>query len=140
MTGAVVRPVRAADHAFLTEHERHISADELHGVIARGRVLVSEVDGAAAGWLRWGLFWDQIPFMNLLMVLEPHRGRGLGRALVEVWERAMAADGHSLVLTSTLATESAQHLYRHLGYVDSGSLLLPGEPTELVLRKELTPA
>jgi ribosomal protein S18 acetylase RimI-like enzyme len=47
-----------------------------------------------------------------------------------------------MVLTSTVSAETAQHLYRRLGYrrlgyVDSGALLLPDEPAELLLRKPL---
>jgi hypothetical protein len=36
-----------------------------------------------------------------------------------------------------VSAESAQHFYRKLGYVDSGALLLPDEPAELLLRKDL---
>jgi hypothetical protein len=57
--------------------------------------------------------------------------------VVETWEEAQLAAGHPLVLTSTVAAETAQHLYRELGYVDTGALLLPDEPTELILRKDL---
>lgn len=84
-----------------------------------------------------GLFWDQVPFMNLLWVVEHWRGQGIGTTLVKAWEKAHLAHGHTLVLTSTSSAERAQHLYRRLGYVDSGSLLLPQEPTELILRKLL---
>lgn len=44
---------------------------------------------------------------------------------------------HGRVLTSTVSAERAQHLYRRLGYVDSGALFLPDEPTEIILRKPL---
>jgi hypothetical protein len=36
-----------------------------------------------------------------------------------------------------MSNERSQHLYRRLGYVDSGALLLPDEPVELILRKPL---
>ena len=36
-----------------------------------------------------------------------------------------------------LDAEGAQHLYRRLGYVDSGALLLPDEAAELIFRKPL---
>ena len=49
-------------------------------------------EGRNLGWLRWNLFWDEIPFMNMLYVLEHSRGVGLGRALVE----ARAAGGSDL--------------------------------------------
>ena len=49
----------------------------------------------------------------------------------------MRAEGYSLVMTSTLSNETAQHFYRKLGYTDAGGLLLEGEPLELVLVKKL---
>ena len=49
----------------------------------------------------------------------------------------MAKRGCERVLTSTLSNEQAQFFYRKNGYVDCDSLLLPGEPLEIILRKEL---
>ncbi len=131
------RVADVGDLAFLGRVDDHVTEQELAHVVASGRVLVAEAEAAPIGLLRWGMFWDAVPFMNLLFVLPEHRSRGVGTMLVESWERAQVVAGHGLVLTSTSAAEAAQHLYRRLGYVDSGSLLLPDEPTELVLRKAL---
>jgi GNAT superfamily N-acetyltransferase len=134
--------VRVADRMdvdLLSTRDPHVSADELVAVVDRGRVLllVDEMAPEPLGWLRWGLFWDQVPFMNLLHVLESHRGLGLGRLLVEEWESRCRDAGYGLVLTSTMSDEQAQHFYRHLGYRDSGALELPGEAPEILLRKPL---
>jgi len=126
-----------ADLPFLREVDHHVSDQDLADVVSLGRVNLAEVGEAPVGCLRWGLFWDQVPFMNLLWVIPEWRGQGVGTALVEAWERSHLAVGRRLVLTSTSSAERAQHLYRRLGYVDSGSLLLPEEPTELILRKSL---
>lgn len=135
---SVTTPVAtAADLAFLRGHDTHVSPDVLADVVSLGRVMVAEVDGESVGFLRWGLFWDQVPFMNLLWVLPDSRGRGVGTALVDAWERSCLAAGHGWVLTSTMSNERSQQFYRRLGYVDTGALLLPGEPTELILRKPL---
>lgn len=100
-------------------------------------MLVVEGDEGILGWLRWGLFWEEIPFMNMLFVLEPARRHGCGGMLVEEWEARARNDGHDAVLTSTRSDEPAQHFYRRRGYTDAGVLLLPDEPAELILRKEL---
>ncbi len=99
--------------------------------------MVAEVDGIAVGCLRWGMFWDEVPFMNLLWVVADRRSQGVGTTLVEAWEKSQVAVGHTMVLTSTVSAETAQHFYRRLGYVDCGALLLPDEATELILRKTL---
>jgi GNAT superfamily N-acetyltransferase len=131
------RAASASDLPFLEEVDRHVSPETLADLVTAGRVMVVEVDGDVVGLLRWGLFWDQVPFMNLLWVLPDRRRQGVGTALVEAWEKAQLAAGHDLVLTSTVSAERSQHLYRRLGYVDSGALLLPDEPAELILRKPL---
>jgi ribosomal protein S18 acetylase RimI-like enzyme len=133
----ITRLASTSDLSFLGEVDRHVSADVLADVVSAGRVMVVEVDGLTVGFLRWGLFWDQVPFMNLLWVLPDWRGRGAGTALIDAWEKAQIVAGHSMVLTSTVSAETAQHLYRRLAYVDSGCLLLPDEPAELLLRKPL---
>jgi GNAT superfamily N-acetyltransferase len=123
------------DLPFLRRIDPHVPDHELSRVVSMERILIAEVDGTAVGLLRWGKFWDEIPFMNLLYVLPEHRCQGVGTTLVDAWENSQLVAGHNAVLTSTSAAETAQHLYRRLGYVDSGGLLLPDEPTELILRK-----
>jgi len=126
-----------SDLSFLQEVDRHVSHQDLTHVVSMGRVMVAEVDGITVGCLGWGLFWDAIPSMNLLFVVPEQRGQGIGTSLVEEWEKSHLADDRALVLTSTVSAETSQHLYRRLGYVDTGALLLPDEPTELILRKPL---
>ena len=134
MTTRVARP---ADLSYLDQVDRKVSSGSLADLVAAGRVMVADVDGRAAGFLRWGLFWDLVPFMNLLWVTPDRRGQGVGTALVSEWETLQLAAGHDLVLTSTVSAERSQHFYRRLGYIDSGALLLPDEPAELILRKPL---
>ena len=79
-------PTRLAsswDLALLGEVDRRISSDLLSDVVSAERVMVVEVDGVAVGFLRWGLFWDRVPFMNLLWVLPEWRGQGVGTAWVD---------------------------------------------------------
>lgn len=132
-----IRTARAEDLPFLAGHDRHIPAAELEYAVARQRVLLAEADGQPIGWLRYNLFWDNTPFMNLLYLLEPYRGRGAGRALVASWESAMAAQGYRTVMTSTAADEYAQHFYTRLGYAAAGGFTPPGDPYELIFCKEL---
>lgn len=125
------------DLISLRSLDHHISADMMADKIARREVFVAKIDAELVGWLRFGYFWDNIPFMNLLFVLEAQRGKDIGRQLVLYWENAMQTQGFDQVFTSTLADENAQHFYRKLGYLDCGSLFLPGEAAEIILRKPL---
>lgn len=133
-----VRYANEGDLTLLRGHDRHIRADELQSSIAAKRVLVLLDGGRAAGWLRYNLFWDNLPFLNMLYLFEEYRGKGYGAQLVQYWEAEMARAGYREVLTSTLSDEQGQFFFRRGGYTDCGALLLPGEPLEIILRKELT--
>ena len=135
----MIRAATESNLPWLKEHDRHIGEDELPESVRRGRILLAEQDGQIIGWLRWSLFWDEIPFMNMLYLLEGFRCQGLGRALVSRWEEDMRRQGHRRVMTSSQANEEGQHFYRRLGYQDAGALLLPGEPLEIIFLKELAP-
>lgn len=125
------------DIPVLGQYDRHISARELETSVRLGRVCAAKERGELAGWLRWNLFWDNTPFMNLLYVLDGRRDRGYGRQLVEYWEGRMKRAGYENVMTSTQSNEYAQHFYERLGYAAIGGFLLPGEPYELILAKKL---
>jgi ribosomal protein S18 acetylase RimI-like enzyme len=125
------------DLDFLVAEDHHVNRDVIRDKIARREVMVAHVEDRRVGFLRHGYFWDEIPFMNLLWIEEQSRGKGYGTQLVSFWESEMRKLGHDSVMTSSLSSERAQHLYRRLGYVDIGSLLMPDEPLEIVFLKGL---
>lgn len=136
-----IRFAMESDREFWFRLDRHLAPEAFARKVRERQAYICLADGVPAGLLRYGLFWDSIPFCNLLYVAEGSRGQGLGRALMQHWEREMKHLGFSLLMTSTQADESAQHFYRKLGYRDCGGLVLGtgGQvpPLELVLCKEL---
>ena len=61
----MIRYANLEDFAQLKEYDKHISESELRNSIRAGRVLVMYQGDSFTGWLRFGLFWDNIPFMNI---------------------------------------------------------------------------
>lgn len=125
------------DFEILKKYEHCINESELKNIITAKRILVMYNNNVFIGWLRFNLFWDNIPFMNMLYFLKKYRGKGYGRQLLSYWEKEMLKNNYKRVLTSTLSNEQAQFFYRKNGYVDCGSLLLPNEPLEIILLKNL---
>ena len=125
------------DFELLSKYDQHIGETELKHCIKTQRILLMFHDDVFIGWLRYNLFWDNIPFMNMLYFLEDYRGKGYGSQLVNFWEKEMLKSKYKMVLTSTQSNEQAQFFYRKIGYVDCGSLLLPEEPLEIILLKNL---
>lgn len=126
-----------SDYETLVNNDKHISKEELRNLILSKRVLIAKQDGDLRGWLRYNLFWDNIPFMNMLYVIEGYRSQRIGQSLVSMWEELMSSEGYKFVLTSSQSNEQAQHFYRKNGYIDCGSLLLKDEPLEIFFRKDL---
>lgn len=135
----MIRYAEEKDFTILKKHDKHICEPELKNSITSKRILVLFEENRFIGWLRYNLFWDNTPFMNMLYILEEYRGSGYGGRLVDFWEKEMARKNYGLVLTSTLSDEQAQFFYRKNGYTDCGSLLLPGEPLEIIFLKRLQP-
>ncbi len=132
----MIRTADLRDFNVLKEHDKHISESELRRVISANRILVMYKGDDFIGWLRFGLFWDSIPFMNMLYILDGYRGKGYGTELLSFWEKEMAKAGHGKVMTSTQSDEKAQFFYRKNGYTECGALLLPKEPLEIVFIKD----
>lgn len=133
----MIRYANKDDIKLITKYDKHISKEELENIIKLQRVIVMFIEDKFVGWLRYSLFWDNTPFMNMLYFLDDERGKGYGRKLVSFWENEMLTMGYEFVLTSTQSNEEAQFFYRKLNYIDSGSLLLPDEPLEIIFYKKI---
>lgn len=132
-----IRAAKLQDLEILANHDKHIAKPELETSIRLGRVYIAEEQNEFIGWLRYNLFWDSVPFLNMLYLLEDYRGKGLGRRLAEYWEARMRESGYDTVLTSTQSNEFAQHFYQKLGYAVIGGFLPENDPYELILSKKL---
>lgn len=138
---AKIRHVTKTDKPFWLKTDRHLSERGFEQKVRDRQGYVITYSGASAGILRYGLFWDSIPFCNMLYIDENFRRLGLGTKLMRFWENEMRALGCKIVMTSTQSDESAQNFYRKSGYTDAGALLFNtsalSQPAELFFIKEL---
>lgn len=132
-----IRYATIADKEILLSKDSHIKESVWEETIKSSREIIMFVDNNFAGWLRWNLFWDEIPFMNMLYFLEEYRGKGYGTQMVRFWESEMIKLGYDKVMTSSQANEFAQHFYRKLGYQDAGGFFPFCNDLEIIFMKEL---
>ena len=136
-----IHPVTEADRAFWFSLDHHLTDAEYTRKVRDQMGYVLALSSTPIAILRWSLFWDSIPFCNLLFVEERFRRNGFGQKLTAFWEEDMQSRGYDLVMTSTQSDEAAQHFWRRLGYRDCGGLMLPfpghDQPMELILGKAL---
>ncbi|MFC5703338.1 GNAT family N-acetyltransferase [Cohnella faecalis] len=127
-----------SDYPYILARDKHLLESLILPKIRSNEIVILRNSGGEnIGWMRHGYFWDNTPFMNMLWIDEEYRNNGIGKRVVLNWESEMKKQGSSLVMTSTLANEGAQHFYRKLGYKDAGCLLLENEPLEILLTKRL---
>lgn len=128
-----------SDAQFLSENDKHVSKQLIKNKLREKEIIVAKnPNNEIIGWLRYSYFWDQIPFMNMLYLMESYRNQGIGKQLVQFWELEMTNRGFDTVMTSTLSNESAQHFYRKLEYKDAGSLCFEEEALEIFFIKKLS--
>ncbi len=75
-----------SDIEILSTYDKHIRITELESSVSLRRVIVAEDNGTFFGWLRWNMFWDNTPFMNMLFILDRYRSCGYGRKMVAYWK------------------------------------------------------
>lgn len=120
------------------QYDGHIPPDRLGDCIRRKQVYVLRDGEAIVGVLRYSLFWQIIPFLDLLYLDEAQRGKGHGSRMMAHWEDAMAEQGFRFVMLSTQEDETAKYFYEKLGYRRIGAFLPPEqEADEILYMKEL---
>ncbi|GHU73172.1 N-acetyltransferase [Clostridia bacterium] len=135
MDRIICRAAVLTDLTLIHKCDRHISASALEEKIIRQEVFVAYQEDRLVGFLRYGLFWDNLPFMYQLFIDQPFRGQGFGRALTLYWEHRMRDLGYAFVMTSSQQNEYAQHFYERLGYLAVGGFCQPHDPYEILFTK-----
>ncbi len=127
-----------SDYGYIRNRDLHISESLILSKIKGNEIyILRNQDESNIGWMRYGYFWDNTPFMNMIWVDEQYRDKGAGKQVVLFWEEQMKQKGFNLIMTSTQADEGAQHFYRKLGYKDAGCLIIDTQPLEILLTKNL---
>jgi len=80
-----IRPATFGELNVISESDRHVPREHMEKLISDGFIAAAFYEEQFAGLLRYGLFWDEVPFMNMLWVKEEYRGKGVGTALVREW-------------------------------------------------------
>ena len=133
----LIRYAEITDFSWLAEHDQHISNEILKTKVENKEIFIIQDENKIIGWLRYNLFWDNIPFMNLLFVLAEYQNKGYGKKLVKYWEEKMKRNGYNNVLTSTQSNENAQHFYRKIGYTEIGGFKYLDDPYEIIFYKNI---
>lgn len=128
-----MRLASVKEREALLQYDRHIHPDKLEECIHNNLVYSLWVDHKVAGILRYNLFWQSVPFLDLLYIDESCRGRGFGSKMMKIWEDFMKQMGYSCVMLSTQADETAKFFYEKIGYQRIGAFLPPEQDADEIM-------
>ena len=134
----MLRVAQETDFDFFKMLSREPTEEQLWAQIRQGRLRVIESDEGAIGFIKFCVLWEFLPFMEVIIVRQDCRRRGLGTRAVRDWEREMANRSFRRTIISTQATETAQEFWLKIGYHECGSFTLPGQPTELFMYRDIS--
>lgn len=134
-----------ADHEYLR------AIGDVPGRAARTTILIAVDEGRIVGCVTLELDartdLDDGPLeaerahIRMLGVASEARGRGIGRALMDECERrALAAGKSEMTLHTTQLMQTAQVMYRSMGYVRTADQVMPDGFVLLGYRKDLQPS
>ncbi|MBQ7821932.1 MAG: GNAT family N-acetyltransferase [Clostridia bacterium] len=138
----IIELAQSKDKQKIAKLDSHIPSSLLGECIWNGQIYVLKDDSIknggqnhclkdpVVGVLRYSLFWQSIPFIDLLYIDGVYRKRGFGTAMMHEWENAMAIRGYEYVMTSTQADEDAWKFYEKLGYRKVGGFFPPEQEAE----------
>lgn len=132
----MIRFATSIDLDSLAMQDTHIPQERLRLAIEENRILIIE-ENEMIGWLRFSFFWESIPFVEMLFILEPFRNKHYGTDLMHFFEREMDMQGFKELMLSTSSEESSQHLYLKLGFKTVGGFFPTNEPYEIMMVKKL---
>lgn len=128
-----IRLADSKDKQAVIRYDRHIHPDRVDECIGNGFVYVLCDGEQLVGVLRYSLFWQTVPFLDLLYLDEAYRGKGCGRQMMEHWESAMQAAGYRYVMLSTQEDETAKYFYEKLGYRRIGAFWPPEQAADEIM-------
>ena len=141
----IIELAQGKDKQKIAKLDNHIPSPRLGECIWNGQVYVLKDDSIknggqnhrvkapVVGVLRYSLFWQSIPFLDLLYIDEAYRGKGFGRQMMAHWENAMGKMGYKYGMLSTQEDETAKFFYEKLGYHRIGAFLPPEQEADEIM-------
>ena len=136
-----VRLAELEDLDFCKESDYNfVNLKMLRKKIREKAVVVAEVGGKPAGYLRIEHFWLTVPYLHIIGVNEEYQRMGVGTAMIEFLEEQLVKQGYDVLYSSSTANEPEPQLWhRALGFEECGFIagINDGGIGEIFFRKML---
>src|SRR2546423_12734915 len=82
----MLRAAQATDFLFLRGFTSESRDRQLRAQIRDGRLRIIESSEGAVGFIKFYVLWEVLPFIEVIIVRDDCRGRGIGRGAIRDWE------------------------------------------------------
>jgi GNAT superfamily N-acetyltransferase len=138
----IVRTATEDDLSFVSQ-DGHLPEAIVRRKVRDGDVYVARWSDKRVGYLRLDWLWSRLPYIELVLVLEPYRRTGVGRSILAHVETEIASQGHAAVYSSSQVDErEPQAWHRRMGFEECGLItgLNEGGVGEVFFRKSIGPS
>ena len=128
------------DFDWLCEYDNHVTPAWIKRCLHHNEYIVAIENGTRKGFLRYSLFWGNIPYMDMILVLEPYRREGIGTILLGFLEQEIKKSGQNVLMTSSVIDElEPQTWHKRNNFKESGQLTFGSSQStpEIFFVKEL---
>ena len=129
----VIELANSKEKQQILKYDKHIPSSALGECIYNNFVYVLKDDSIknggvnhrvknpVVGVLRYSMFWQTIPMLDLIYIDEEYQHKGYGTQMMAYWEEHMKLMGYKHLMTSTQADETAWEFYEKIGFHKAGS-------------------
>ncbi len=110
----------SGDIDYLSNND-HLSKGKVEEKIKRQEYIVAKQGDTHLGFLRFTLFWSEIPCIDMVLVEQEHRRQGIGKSIVKFLEDYAFENGQSVIMSSSQQDEpEPQTWHRQIGFEHAG--------------------
>mgnify|MGYP005863264691 CR=1 FL=1 len=135
-----VRYGHESDFEWLQEHDEHVNHEWIKRCLHHGEYILAVDEKNRRGFLRFSMFWGNIPYMDLIWITKNYREKGIGSSLFLFWEKEMKKRKAKVLMTSSMLDEpEPQKWHKRNGFMKCGQITFGQEqPTsEIFFVKDL---
>ena len=101
----------------------HLKSENVVQKIDKKEYIVAKINNKPIGYLRFSLFWSEIPYIDIITVEDEHKRQGVGKAMLDFLERYAIKNNIKVVMSSSQQDEAQpQEWHRKMGFKDAGAI------------------
>ena len=99
----------------------HLSREKVEGKLKRKEYIIVKQGNEYMGFLRFSLFWSEIPYIDVISVEDEHQRKGVGKSMVELLEDFAVKNGQKIIMSSSEQEEpEPQKWHKKIGFHEAG--------------------